>query len=680
MKLDFVEFKTAVRKRFGELSKHDMFRVDLSKDDLWNCYIGSFPSGTNPIFRERTEHDCSCCRQFIRAVGNAVAIVDGEVLSLWDVKMGQHPYQVVADAMAELIKSRDICDVFLHYEKSVGTDRNFEDDDGKVITWEHFHADIPWARNEGRNYFCPKKDLATVLGDKRAHHDVLLRGLTELTQDAVDTVLDIIGQGSLYRGNEYERNVKEFAALKRAFDRLETDRERAIFAWSNFDKVPGSVSKIRNIAIGTLLIDLSAGIDLEDAVRKFETSIMAPSNYKRPTALVSQKMVDAARKAVDGLGLTSALERRYARLDDISVNDVIFADRASRMAMKGGAFDGVANKPASVKNLDKIEAVPIDKFISEIVPHVDSIEVFVENKHAGNLVSLVAPIDKAAKPFFKWDNGFSWSYNGDVADSLKERVKRAGGNVTGDLCCRLAWHNYDDLDLHMKEPGGFEIYFRDKHSHHTGGQLDVDMNAGRGTTRQPVENIFYGNRRKMREGIYELFVHQWAKREADDVGFEIEIDYLGEVRQYAYDKTVRPGEKIIVAKFEYRHDGGIKIIESLPEASASKTIWGLKTQGFHKVNALMLSPNHWDGNRVGNKHYFFMLADCVNDGSARGFFNEFLRPELDKHRKVIEIVGSKMKVKDAVDQLSGLGFADTRRAELLVRVKGTFTRQLKVMI
>ncbi len=690
--LDFSKFKRAIDRQFDKISKHDLFRTDVGKDQLWETYLSSFPTGTNPTYRERSEHDCSCCRQFrsehdcsccrqfIKAVGNVVAIIDGKVVSIWDIEIDEPAYQLVADSMAQLVKAHKVTDVFLHPEKTAGTDRNFEDDNGKVITWNHFHVNIPWGRNQGKNYYRIKKEIPTLLGISRDVHDVLLRGLTELTQDSVDTVLDIIRQNSLYRGNEYQSNVKVFDRMKRAFDKLGTEQAKDLFVWENFDKVSsGAVSKIRNTAIGTLLIDLSAGEDLEGAVRKFETSIMAPSNYKRSTALVSQKMVDAAKVAVEELGLTSALERRYAKLADVRVNDIIFANREARGAMLGGAFAGIANKATTPKNLDKVETVSIEKFINDIVPQVDSIEVFVENRYINNLVSLVAPAYKGAKSLFKWDNDFSWSYNGDFTDSIKERVKRAGGNVTGDLACRLAWSNYDDLDFHMKEPG-FEIFYVAKRSPVTGGQLDVDMNAGSGHTREPVENIFYGDQRTMKEGNYELFVHQFMKRETTDVGFEAEIDYLGDVKRYTYGKPLSQGEKVVVAKFKYTHTGGIEITESLTESNASKTVWNIKTQDFHKVNVFMLSPNYWEGEAVGNKHYFFMLEGCVNDGQARGFFNEFLKPDLDKHRKVLEIVGSKMKVEESNDQLSGLGFSDTKRAEVLVRVKGSFTRLLKVMI
>ena len=91
----------------------------------------------------------------------------------------------------------------------------------------------------------------------------------------------------------------------------------------------------------------------------------------------------------------------------------------------------------------------------------------------------------------------------------------------------------------------------------------------------------------------------------------------------------------------------------------------------------MLSPNHWDGHGIGNRHWFFMLDVCRNDGSARGFYNEFLRSDLDQHRKGLELVGSKMRAEEAVDQLSGLGFSSTQRNHLLIRVNGG--RTLKVM-
>ena len=73
-----------------------------------------------------------------------------------------------------------------------------------------------------------------------------------------------------------------------------------------------------------------------------------------------------------------------------------------------------------------------------------------------------------------------------------------------------------------------------------------------------------------------------------------------------------------------------------------------------------------------------MLKGCVNDENPSGMFNEFLVQELYEHRKVMEALGSKMRVADTDDQLSGVGFATDKRAEVVVKVIGNVERVLKV--
>lgn len=62
---------------------------------------------------------------------------------------------------------------------------------------------------------------------------------------------------------------------------------------------------------------------------------------------------------------------------------------------------------------------------------------------------------------------------------------------TGDVRVTLTWEDVNDLDLHVIEPSGEEIYYGNETSA-TGGRLDEDANPGCGeATLHPVENIFW---------------------------------------------------------------------------------------------------------------------------------------------------------------------------------------------
>lgn len=667
--MNFNVFKSAVAKQFATMQAKALFTVNISGDELWGTYLSAFPEGTNPIYRERTEHDCSCCKQFIRNIGGVVAIIDGKLVSIWDIVPTGTPYDIVAKALADKVHSSTIANVYLHYERHVGTDKNFVQLLDGQKTWEHFYVNPPYS------VVRDKTNIPTELGKQRTAYEMVVRAIGAITNEAVDTVLELIDQNSIYRGEEHKHVVAKFKDMKKRY-LTSYGTPLNLFAWKEVTIGNPAVCAIRNSVIGTLLVDLSDGVPLERAVASFEAKV-APTNYKRPTALVSQAMITKAKQALTDLGLLSALERRYATMDDIQIGDILFASTDARRTITKDVFDtltaGVKVKP----KLDKVEEVPIEKFIADILPTATGIEVLVENRHAGNLVSLVAPVDPTAPSLFKWNNSFSWSYQGDLADSLKERVKHAGGNVEGELCCRLAWEYTDDLDFHMYEPNDYRIYFDNvRRMSPNGGMLDTDANGCDGMKSRPVENIFYRTLSTMANGDYHLAVHNFIRR-SSGVGFEVEIDLLGQLHHFTYDKVVGSKEPIEVATLR-KTKTGIEVTSSLPSTQSSKALWGVTTQTFVPVNLMLLSPNHWEdtGSGIGNKHYLFMLDGCRNDGSARGFFNEFLKPELDQHRKVIEMVGSKMKTGLSDRQLSGLGFSSTQRNSITCRVTGSFTRNI----
>ena len=682
MELKITTFKQEVAAQLDKMCAENnyLFEVDLDKDKLWEIYLETIPSEDNQIYKTRREFDCSACRHFIKAIGNVVAIKNGEVISVWDCGSENPKWDMVAKAMATYVKENAIAEVFLSKFKKLGTDYNFMLEDGKTIKFEHFYFELP-------NKFVFDDRYTTIdtkRGEYRDIRNVFKRSLDELTLEAVETVIELINQGSLYRGEEYLSTLMDFRSLKKKYDKVE-DSKKDAFAWEEAFKISPATAKIRNTAIGTLLIDVSEDIDLEVAVKKYE-SVVAPTNYKRSKPIFTKSMLEDAQKKITELGYLPSLERRYANADDITVNNILFSNKDTSKRIQGAAslFEELEREvKSSPKKFDRVEEISVEKFIEDVLPTATEVEAYIENKHSPNFVSLIAPVNKDSKTMFKWNNNFSWAYSGNVTDSImKQNVKNAGGKVDGDLRFSIQWNEDGtdncDLDAHCKEPNGYEIYYgsaRKPVYSPTKGQLDVDIiSPGHAIA---VENITWADRKTMVAGTYTFFVKQYSGSVKN--GFRAEIEFDGNIYSFDYPHSMRMGEEVIVAEVTLKN-GEFKIVERIPSNLSSKEIWGVSSNTFVPVNVICYSPNYWDEqNGIGNKHYFFMLNGCVNPELPNAWYNEFLNGELyPAHRKVMEALGSKAHVLETDDQLSGLGFSSTLRNELVVKVKGVTERILKI--
>ena len=680
--MEFVAMRNKLMENFVEMTKDisHLFEVNVDKDKMWNLYLDSFPAGTNEVYRERRSHDCSCCRHFIKSVGNAVIIKDNKVSTIWDFESNSNTYQPVLNALSTFIKRHAVSDVYVSKFKKIGTMSNYEEmENGRMHEWSHFFLELPdkFVDKTGRSE-------GDIKGGFRDTKNVFKRSLDEISMDALDTILELITSNTLYKGEEWKSALTEFRKYKEEYDNLSTEEEKNNYAWEQSVKVGIVIGRIRNHSIGTLLVNVSEGMDLDTAVRKYEV-IVAPSNYKRPKEIFTKKMLEDAKKTIAELGYMDSLGRRFATLDDITVNNILFSnkDSAKRISGMDDIFGEMEREVVSnPKKFSKVEEIAVDKFVSDVLPTAKEVEVYFENKHTNNMVSLIAPENKDAKTMFKWNNNFGWAYVGNMTDSMKERVKSAGGKVDGDLRFSIQWNEDGkdncDLDAHCKEADGYEIYYgsaRKPYFSRNGGQLDVDIIYPEGDI--AVENITWANRKTMETGRYLFFVHQFSGSARN--GFRAEIEFDGQIYSFDYNKSMRNGEIVQVAEVILNADRTFTIKVLLPSNVSSKNVWNVKTNQFIPVSVVMYSPNYWDEqDGIGHRHYFFMLKDCINPEAPNGFYNEFLKNELTEHKRVFAALGSKMRVKDVDDQLSGLGFSATKRDELIVKVKGNTERVLKV--
>jgi hypothetical protein len=126
---------------------------------------------------------------------------------------------------------------------------------------------------------------------------------------------------------------------------------------------------------------------------------------------------------------------------------------------------------------------------------------------------------------------------------------------TGDVQLTLTWDGLDDLDLHVFDPDGQEIYFGAPTSA-SGGQLDVDSNAGCGnTTSTPVENVFWPEGGSP-SGQYQAEVHYFADCDAtSQQSYELVARVDGEVVDEQRG-TLSPDETQQAADFDRDEAGG----------------------------------------------------------------------------------------------------------------------------
>lgn len=683
--MEFKEFRTLIANHFNSMT-HDinyLFEVDIDKEELVNTYLDSFPEGTNKIYRKRREYDCSCCKQFIKQIGNVVVIKNGKIETIWDLDIHDGKFEYVSKAMSEFVKSNTVLDVYISKFKKIGTEYNYEQyEDGTMKKWNHFQIVLD-------DKFVDKTDrsIGDIKGGFRDTKNVFKRSLDEISIEALDTILELINSNTLYKGQEWKNILLNFRKYKKEYDTLNSDRERDLYAWENSVKAGIAIGRIRNHSIGTLLVNVSNDMELDLAVKKYE-QIVAPSNYKRPKAIFTKKMLEDAKKTISELGYMDSLNRRFATLDDITINNILFSNKdiTKKFSDTTDIFGELEKKAAvSPKKFSKVEEISSSDFIEKVLPTAKEVEVFVENKHLNNFVSMIAPCNEGSKSMFKWNNGLSWAYSGNITDSdMKRNVKNAGGNVDGVLRFSIQWNEDGidncDLDAHCIEPDRNEIYYNNCRKPFIScmtGQLDVDIIHPNGNT--AVENITWLDKSKMKPGVYKLFVHQYSGSAKN--GFRAEIEFDGNVYSFDYNNSMRSNQNVYVADVILNDNGEFTIKECISGNSkiTNKTFWGVTTNEFTPVSVICYSPNYFDEqDGIGHKHLFFMLNGCKNDEEPNGYYNEFLKSELEKHRRVFEALGSKCHVENSDEQLSGIGFSMTKRAELVVKVKGATERILKI--
>ena len=120
---NFKVFAKQVNSRLTALQKNEMYVTDATGDQLWEVYLSAFPADSDPIYKTNTTHTCSCCRNFVKNVGTSVAIIDGQIQTVWDnFDNLPYPYNIVSEAMSNYLKTKQVVSLYRSSESQYGAE------------------------------------------------------------------------------------------------------------------------------------------------------------------------------------------------------------------------------------------------------------------------------------------------------------------------------------------------------------------------------------------------------------------------------------------------------------------------------------------------------------------------------------------------------------------------------
>lgn len=662
----YPQFEQAVKNRFDSIvneGNNKLFTTNAI--NIYETYLSNLPVNA------QQHYQCRACQSFFNKYGNLVTIDENGVMKsvLWDETAVPTFFAKAVKAVKRLVLNSQVNGVFLSDVKTLGQPITGE--------WTHIHAKLPSSMVHRSRV----KTAGQAMAEKREEFKMINRALEDFTVYTVDQALALVNSEALYRGDDKVKpNLEWFRALvEKAHDTSYENRRNVV--WYAVATAPTGFTHVRSNTTGTLLKDINDGYSTSSIISRFEDRM---STYMRSQSAPSDNAIYEAEKLVEKLGIETALQRRYAKFEEIPLlwKPSETVNRLMAEKARGGVFGHLTSKNNTASNVMNLPTSVMTwaKFHRTVMPTADKIEVMVDNPN--RLMALVTASDENAENIMQWDNPFSWYYHGGIDGEIKKRVEEAGGRYeNNEMRCSLLWEGLTDLDLHCITPLGEHIHFSNKRGR-CGGYLDLDMNGLDKSSVTPVENMRWSANAP--EGRYKFYVHNFSEKVNGYNGTpsKVELEINGQV--YTRDvRALRSKENEVVFEFDYIR-GQQPVIRGNSQQSSIDNGWTVQNGNFVEVNGITYSPNLWSERPVvgAGTHVFFLLDGVkdMSEGKGRGFFNETLKSDLRQIRKTLELFTANTPIEDADEATAcGVGYSKDNEWNLTVKVTtGNSSRIIKI--
>lgn len=242
---------------------------------------------------------------------------------------------------------------------------------------------------------------------------MLARGLSEFPRTVVEQAVAILSGEMLYRGEKVLGAARWLLAVHDQLASTRNTRHRDNLLWLAVATAPPGFAHVRSTMIGTLLEDLAAGLEIESVKRRFAEK-MHPLQYQRPTAPPSEGNIQQAEGVIAKLKTAGALDRRFAKLEDLQA---LWRPRVETAPVEptGGVFAHLrpVGCASTARTMDAAPTVITwEKFARTVLIAAERIE-YMTTANLEAFLAFVTAANPDAPPILQWDreenrNPVSW--------------------------------------------------------------------------------------------------------------------------------------------------------------------------------------------------------------------------------------------------------------------------------
>lgn len=432
---EYEVFLSDIREHFAKAIDEDkvLFKTDAS--DLFITFVSALPN-------LRQHYICNACQKFVDRYGGLAAITpDGETVPvMWPVDVPVF-YRKAVNAVNRAVSKARITGVFFD-DRPVW---------GRPVTGEWHHmAVLP----NGVVFDHPIQTPDQVMAEKREDYKTLLNGLARYPIEVVEQALLILKTDSLYRSEKVLGIAKWLKKVHK--QRASTKNRRIInnLTWLAVATAPAGFCHIKSSMIGTLLEDIVDGLYVDAISRRFFDTItrrfadkMHPLQYQRPQVAPTAGNIAQAEKVIEKLKVAGSLERRFARIDELSLIWSPIEQHQEPIEVGEGVFSHLVPKGYRTVREIAIPAITMNwrKFQETVLPTAETIEFYVPQRRE-SYTALVTAVDYKAPPILQWDfegqrNPVSWYlYNNESRPDDWGLIGGQYHRVTGICFKPSMWH------------------------------------------------------------------------------------------------------------------------------------------------------------------------------------------------------------------------------------------------